>query len=109
VFEVKYYDRKAYLRQSPQFYKQMMVGSGWSASSKIGHAYRAEKSETSRHLTEFVSLDLEMGFIESEQDVMRMLGGTLAAIFETLRSPDRSTAPDDLAARSRSSELPRGG
>ena len=86
LFEVNYYDRKAYLAQSPQFYKQMMVGSGLERVFEVGHAYRAEKSETSRHLTEFVSLDFEMGFIESEQDVMRVLSGTIAAIFNALRS-----------------------
>src|SRR5205085_7507828 len=80
VFAVDYYDRTAYLGQSPQFYKQMMVGSGLERVFEVGHAYRAEKSETSRHLTEFVSLDFEMGFIESEQDVMRVLTGTIAAI-----------------------------
>jgi nondiscriminating aspartyl-tRNA synthetase len=86
VFEVGYYERKAYLAQSPQFYKQMMVGSGLERVFEVGHAYRAEKSETSRHLTEFVSLDFEMGFIESEQCVMRMLSGTIAAMFESLRT-----------------------
>jgi len=80
VFEVKYYDRVAYLAQSPQFYKQIMVGSGLERVFEIGHAYRAEKSETSRHLTEYLSLDFEMGFIESEQDVMRMHTGLMAAI-----------------------------
>lgn len=85
VFEVKYYEAKAYLAQSPQFYKQMMVGSGLERVFEVGHAYRAEKSETSRHLTEFVSLDFEMGFIESEQDVMRMHGGLIGAIFRALR------------------------
>jgi nondiscriminating aspartyl-tRNA synthetase len=86
VFEVKYYDGKAYLAQSPQFYKQMMVGSGLERVFEFGHAYRAEKSETSRHLTEFMSLDLEMGFIESEQDVMRVLNEVIAAIFESVRT-----------------------
>jgi nondiscriminating aspartyl-tRNA synthetase len=86
VFEVKYYEGKAYLAQSPQFYKQMMVGSGLERVFEIGHAYRAEKSETSRHLTEFVSLDLEMGFIESEQDVMRVLNEVITSIFESVRT-----------------------
>src|SRR5687768_13926776 len=86
LFEVKYFERSAYLAQSPQFYKQMMVGSGLERVFEVGHAYRAEKSETSRHLTEFVSLDFEMGFIESEQDVMRVLTGTMNAIFESLRA-----------------------
>jgi nondiscriminating aspartyl-tRNA synthetase len=64
----------------------MMVGSGLERVFEVGHAYRAEKSETSRHLTEFVSLDFEMAFIESEQDVMQVLSGTMAAIFESLRA-----------------------
>ena len=71
VFKVEYFEQVAYLAQSPQFYKQMMVGSGLERVFEVGHAYRAEKSETSRHLTEYVSLDFEMGFIESVQDVMR--------------------------------------
>jgi len=85
VFEVAYYDRKAYLAQSPQFYKQIMVGSGLERVLEVGHAYRAEKSETSRHLTEFVSLDFEMGFIESVQDVMAILESTIAAVLAMLR------------------------
>jgi nondiscriminating aspartyl-tRNA synthetase len=85
VFEVAYYDRTAYLAQSPQFYKQIMVGSGLERVFEVGHAYRAEKSETSRHLTEFVSLDFEMGFIESVQEVMAMLSGAIAEIFASLR------------------------
>jgi nondiscriminating aspartyl-tRNA synthetase len=86
IFRVEYYDGQAYLAQSPQFYKQMMVGSGLERVFEVGHAYRAEKSETSRHLTEYVSLDFEMGFIESEQDVMRMHGGLIGAIFEAVRT-----------------------
>jgi nondiscriminating aspartyl-tRNA synthetase len=85
LFEVEYYDRKAYLAQSPQFYKQMMVGSGLERVFEVGHAYRAEKSETSRHLAEFVSLDFEMGFIEGIEDLMQMLSSTLAAVFDEVR------------------------
>ena len=84
VFRVEYYDGVAYLAQSPQFYKQMMVGSGLERVFETGHAYRAEKSETSRHLTEYLSLDFEMGFIESEQDVMRMHAGLIRAIFQAV-------------------------
>ena len=86
VFEVEYFDRKAYLAQSPQFYKQIMVGSGLERVFETGHAYRAEKSETSRHLTEYLSLDFELGFVESEQDVMRMHTAVIGAIIETVRS-----------------------
>jgi nondiscriminating aspartyl-tRNA synthetase len=91
---VKYYDRKAYLGQSPQFYKQMMVGSGLERVFEVGHAYRAEKSETSRHLTEFVSLDFEMGFIESEQEVMAMLSETIVAAIESARKISRRPLPE---------------
>lgn len=84
LFEVKYFDRSAYLAQSPQFYKQMMVGSGLERVFEVGHAYRAEKSETSRHLTEFASMDFEMGFIEDEQDVMRMHSDLIRAILMAL-------------------------
>ncbi|MDY7010633.1 MAG: aspartate--tRNA(Asn) ligase [Planctomycetota bacterium] len=85
VFRVEYYEGTAYLAQSPQFYKQIMVGSGIERVFESGHAYRAEKSETSRHLTEYLSLDFEMGFIESEQDVMRMHTGLVRAIFEAVK------------------------
>jgi nondiscriminating aspartyl-tRNA synthetase len=90
IFEVKYFDRKAYLGQSPQFYKQIMVGSGLERVFEVGHAYRAEKSETSRHLTEFVSLDFEMGFIEGIHDVIAMHEGVMLAILAGLRERCRS-------------------
>ena len=86
LFEVEYFDRRAYLAQSPQFYKQIMVGSGLERVFEVAHAYRAEKSATSRHLTEFASLDFEMGFIDSEQEVMRMHTGLMRAIFAALRA-----------------------
>ncbi|MBM6838185.1 aspartate--tRNA(Asn) ligase, partial [Clostridium saudiense] len=70
VFEVKYFENKAYLAQSPQFYKQMMVGAGFERVFEVGHAYRAEEHNTNRHLNEYVSMDLEMGFIEDEKDIM---------------------------------------
>lgn len=70
VFEVKYFEEKAYLAQSPQFYKQMMVGTGFERVFEIGHVYRAEQHDTSRHLNEYVSMDLEMGFIENESEIM---------------------------------------
>lgn len=70
LFEIKYFERKAYLAQSPQFYKQMMVGAGYERVFEIGHVYRAEEHNTIRHLNEYVSLDLEMGFINDERDIM---------------------------------------
>lgn len=70
VFEVKYYDKKAYLTQSPQLYKQMAVASGFEKVFEIGPCYRAEKSFTARHATEFFAYDVEMGYIDSHHDVM---------------------------------------
>lgn len=69
VFTIDYYDHKAYLGQSPQLYKQIMVGA-YERVFTIAHAYRAEPSVTTRHLSEYVSLDAEMGFIESFNDIM---------------------------------------
>ena len=72
VFEVKYFDQVAILAQSPQFYKQIMVGA-FERVYEIGHSYRAEPSATTRHLTELTMLDIEMGFVESHQEVMDMV------------------------------------
>lgn len=84
VFEVKYFENKAYLAQSPQFYKQMMVGAGFERVFEVGHAYRAEEHNTNRHLNEYVSMDLEMGFIEDERDIMNMEEGLLKHIIQAL-------------------------
>lgn len=70
VFEVKYYDRKAYLTQSPQLYKQMAMASGFEKVFEIGPCYRAEKSFTARHATEFFAYDVEMSYINSFNDIM---------------------------------------
>ncbi|OOM70741.1 asparagine--tRNA ligase [Clostridium puniceum] len=70
VFKVQYFDREAYLAQSPQFYKQMMVGAGFERVFEVGHVYRAEEHNTNRHLNEYISMDLEIGFIEDEKDIM---------------------------------------
>lgn len=70
MFTVSYFERRAFLAQSPQFYKQMMVGAGFESVFEIGHAYRAELHNTWRHLNEYVSLDVEMGFITDEEDLM---------------------------------------
>lgn len=72
VFEVKYFDRKAYLAQSPQFYKQMAIASGLERIFEVAPAFRAENSNTNRHTTEFTSFDLEFAYIDSFEDVMNM-------------------------------------
>src|SRR5258708_1257909 len=77
VFEVKYFDRKAYLAQSPQFYKQMGIASGFERVFMTGPVFRAELSFTTRHLTEFTGWDFEVGFIDSHHDLMDLEEGML--------------------------------
>lgn len=78
VFEVEYFDRKAYLAQSPQFYKQMAMASGFERIFEVGPVFRAEKSFTNRHTTEFTGFDLEFSYIDSYQDVMDLEAELLA-------------------------------
>lgn len=70
VFEVAYFDRTAYLAQSPQFSKQLSILGGMDKIFEFGPVFRAEASFSARHLTEFVSVDAEMAWIDSEEDVM---------------------------------------
>jgi len=70
VFEVKYFNRKAYLAQSPQFYKQVAMAAGFEKVFEVGPIFRAEPSFTSRHATEFVGYDAEISYIQSHYDVM---------------------------------------
>ena len=72
VFEVKYFDRVAYLAQSPQFYKQMAMASGFNRIFEVAPCFRAENSNTSRHATEFTSFDVELSYIDSYDDVMNL-------------------------------------
>ena len=86
VFEVKYFDGLAYLAQSPQFYKQMAMASGLERIFETGPVFRAEKSYTNKHATEFTGFDLEFSYIDSFDDVMKMeeelLTYALAAVKE---------------------------
>ena len=98
LFELKYFERSAYLAQSPQFYKEHGVAA-FERVFETGHVYRAEPHATSRHLTEYYSLDLEMGFIEGPEDVIRLEQSLLSEIFENLNRDfgaslsKRSSAP----------------
>ncbi len=92
LFEVDYFGEKVYLAQSPQFYKQAMVASGLERVYEIGCAYRAEKHDTPRHLNEYVSLDVEMGFIDGIDDLMDLEIGILSHICEGVRASRRGAA-----------------
>jgi len=88
VFEVKYFDKKAYLAQSPQFHKQMGIAADLERVFNMGPVFRAEKSFTPRHLTEYTSFDVELGYIDSFRDVshfeQEMLKYVLSNIKKTL-------------------------
>ncbi|MCI0665298.1 MAG: aspartate--tRNA(Asn) ligase [Acidobacteria bacterium] len=83
LFELKYFDRVAYLAQSPQFYKEHGV-TGFERVYETGHVYRAEPHASSRHLTEYYSLDFEVGFIDGPEDVIQIERELLTYIFDRL-------------------------
>ncbi len=85
LFELDYFETKAYLAQSPQFYKQMMVISGLERVFEVAPVFRAEKHSTSRHLNEYVSLDLEMGMVEDIESLMTLENECLIYIMDYLK------------------------
>ena len=85
VFRIQYFDKPAYLRQSPQLYKQMMAGA-LEKVFEVGPAFRAEPSHTVRHLTEFTSMDAEMAWIRDHYDLMKVLEDLLEYIIRKVRS-----------------------
>ena len=85
LFEVQYFDRKAYLAQSPQFYKQMAMSAGFEKVFEFGPVFRAEPSFTTRHATEFQGFDLEKSYIQSHQDIIAEEEIMLAKAIEQLK------------------------
>jgi nondiscriminating aspartyl-tRNA synthetase len=84
LFALQYFDRVAYLAQSPQFYKEHGVA-GFERVFETGHVYRAEPHASSRHLTEYYSLDLELGFIDGVRDIIELERELLSEMFEALQ------------------------
>jgi aspartyl-tRNA synthetase len=85
VFQLDYFDRPAYLAQSPQFYKQMAIGAGIDKVFEVGPVFRAEPSFTSRHATEFTGVDVEMAWIDDVEDVMQFKESMLRYMLERVR------------------------
>jgi nondiscriminating aspartyl-tRNA synthetase len=85
LFEIKYFDKKAYLAQSPQLYKQMAMASGFEKVFEVGPVFRANPSFTSRHDTEFTMYDVEMSFIQSHHDLMAEEERMMVAIFTAIK------------------------
>ncbi|KAK5164199.1 uncharacterized protein LTR77_009893 [Saxophila tyrrhenica] len=86
VFEVSYFATKAFLAQSPQLYKQMLIAARFEKVMEVGPIFRAENSNTARHLTEFTGLDLEMAFEEDYHEVVTLLEELMLFIFNGLRT-----------------------
>ena len=86
LFEVGYFEGTAYLAQSPQFFKQMAQPAGFGKVFEVGPAFRADPSFTSRHATEFTSIDAEMSWVDSHEDVMRMHEELLVAGFTAVKA-----------------------
>jgi nondiscriminating aspartyl-tRNA synthetase len=100
VFAIDYFGRPAYLAQSPQFYKQIMVGV-FERVYEVAPVFRAEPHATIRHINEYVSLDAEFGFIHDHHDVMRLLTGVIRAILDYLQAnhaPALAAASVDMPA-----------
>jgi nondiscriminating aspartyl-tRNA synthetase len=93
VFKLDYFGRPAFLAQSPQFYKQTMVGV-FERVYETGTVFRAEPHETGRHLTEYTSLDAELGFIRDHFDVMTVVREALAGVVRTIQ--ERAARAVDL-------------
>ena len=85
VFEVKYFEDKAYLAQSPQFYKQMAMASGFEKIFEVGPVFRAEKSNTNKHATEFTGFDLEISYINSFEDLMKLEAEMLTEMLKAVK------------------------
>jgi nondiscriminating aspartyl-tRNA synthetase len=85
LFEVEYFEGKAYLAQSPQFFKQMAQAAGFGKIFEIGPVFRADPSFTSRHATEFISVDAEISWIDSHEDVMKMQEELLVAAISAVK------------------------
>lgn len=88
VFHIDYFEYDAYLAQSPQLYKQILVGV-FEKVFTVSHAYRAEPSMTTRHLTEYISLDAEMGFIDSWQELLEICETVIRNIFSDIKKEAR--------------------
>lgn len=103
LFETTYFGRKAYLSQSPQLYKQILMSTGLDRVMEFAPAFRAEPSDTVRHVTEFTSFDAEVSWIESQEDVLRLLEGSVAHAIERVRAEAKA----DLALLQADPKVPK--
>lgn len=106
LFEVEYFGRKAYLAQSPQFYKQMAMAAGFDRVFEIAPVFRANPSFTSRHDTEFTSVDMEMAWIESHHDVMAFEERWLQHVLQVVKDEHGQPIADTFGVELRVPTIP---
>jgi nondiscriminating aspartyl-tRNA synthetase len=99
LFKVEYFDRTAYLAQSPQFYKQMAMAAGFGRVFEVGPVFRANPSFTSRHDTEFTSVDVEISWIDSHEDVMAFEEAWLAHALEVVAKEHGEVVEETFASQ----------
>lgn len=103
LFQVDYYGKKVYLSQSQQLYKQYLLAAGFDRVFEIGPSFRAEKSHTMRHLTEFTHFDFEMAFIKDEDDVLKVLEQWFVQLIKDINK----TCANELKLLGRTIEVPK--
>ena len=89
VFPVAYFGKEAFLAQSPQFYKQMLMASGFEKVFEIAPVFRAEKHHTPRHTCEYISIDFEVSYIDTYEDVIRVLEGMMLKVLKKVKDKCR--------------------
>jgi aspartyl-tRNA synthetase len=104
VFRLKYFEKEAFLAQSPQLYKQMMMATGFDRVYEIAWYFRAEEHNTRRHLNESTAIDLEMAFIKDEEDVMKILEGLVHNMWK--KAGEREDELDVLGKKITAPNLP---
>ncbi len=102
LFPISYFDKEAYLAQSPQLYKQMMMASGFDRVYETTFYFRAEEHDTRRHLNEVTALDAEMAFIRDEEDVMKILEGLVLTMIKSA-----SNCGEELRILKKDIEVPK--
>ncbi len=106
LFELPYFDRKAYLAQSPQFFKQMAMAAGFERVFEIAPAFRADPSFTSRHMTEFTSVDVEMSWINSHEDVMAHFERWMQYVYQRVKEAHGEQVRELLGVEIETPEIP---
>lgn len=106
VFEVKYFENRAYLAQSPQFYKQMAMAAGLEKVFEVGPVFRAEPSFTSRHATEFTGYDAEMSYIESHYDIMAEEERAIVHAFQKIKEKHAGEIEKEFGKEAATPEIP---